>query len=198
MSLDQTTESGRKSISDLLIAAREGCQQSLDELLQNARPYLLAVANRRVSGNLRRKVAPSDLVQDTLLKATNRIHDFRGLSRSKFHKWLVQILLNHTTDVARAFHSVEKRSIDREGAMSDKSINHRADDKPSNHVDERDQIDFVISMVEKLPPDRQAVLAMRREELSYAEMGERLGVSPETARRLWIRAVEELGQLVLA
>lgn len=53
----------------LLAQARAGNQEQLGRLLEILRPYLLATAARNLSNQLRAKVSPSDLVQETLIEA---------------------------------------------------------------------------------------------------------------------------------
>src|SRR5437763_269017 len=71
--------------------------------LEGYRPYLLALAQARLSRALRAKVGPEDLVQDTLLKAHGRRDQFRGASAAERAAWLRRILANTLAEATRRF-----------------------------------------------------------------------------------------------
>ena len=55
-----------------------GSSEALGRLLELCRPYLTLVADQHLSPNLRAKVNPSDLVQDTCLEAHRDFARFTG------------------------------------------------------------------------------------------------------------------------
>src|SRR5690349_9307366 len=67
----------------------------LGQLLEEFRPYLLAIANAEFPKTLAAKLGPSDVVQLTLAKGHVQFEDFRGQSRDELAQWLRTILLNH-------------------------------------------------------------------------------------------------------
>jgi RNA polymerase sigma-70 factor (ECF subfamily) len=56
-------------LEDWLAEARQGSREALGRLLEGCRHYLLLMANQDTGPDLRAKVAPSDLVQETFLEA---------------------------------------------------------------------------------------------------------------------------------
>jgi DNA-directed RNA polymerase specialized sigma24 family protein len=60
------------------VDARGGLQQHIGALLEQCRPYLLAIADAELSSQLQGKVGASDLVQETLTCAVIDFADFRG------------------------------------------------------------------------------------------------------------------------
>ncbi len=58
--------------------ARGGSREALNRLLEVFRPYLLLAANQDLDPVLQGRVAPSDVVQETLLEAARDFPIFRG------------------------------------------------------------------------------------------------------------------------
>src|SRR5262245_54559198 len=83
--------------------ARQGNQQALGGLLEACRPYLLLIANEELDADLRAKIAPSDLVQETLLRAQQEFGRFKDDGEDRLLAWLRRILLNHLANVRRDY-----------------------------------------------------------------------------------------------
>src|SRR4051812_35651697 len=66
------------------------------------RSYLLVLAEARFDAVLRGKVSPSDIVQQTLIEAHQKIGEFRG-GRPELAAWLRQILRHNLLDALRTF-----------------------------------------------------------------------------------------------
>src|SRR5690242_13126068 len=94
--MDTTQErEGEASHDDFeawLQSARRGDAKARGELLDSFRRYLLLVAGEALSLRLQAKVAPSDLVQQTLLQAHRALDDFAGTNEAQWRGWLRQIL----------------------------------------------------------------------------------------------------------
>ncbi len=62
-------------------AAQNGSREALGRLLDGCRQYLLLIANQELHTDLRGKVAPSDIVQETYLDAQRDFPTFEGAER---------------------------------------------------------------------------------------------------------------------
>jgi RNA polymerase sigma-70 factor, ECF subfamily len=88
--------------------------QSLDQYRQ----YLLVLATVHLAPELRRKLDPADLVQQTLLRAHAALPDLRATDHAGLSAWLRKILANELRDALRHFHR-DKRDIAREFPLED-------------------------------------------------------------------------------
>ena len=71
--------------------------------LERFRDYLHLLARLQLHVRLRGKLDPSDVVQQTLLKAHEKIDQFRGETQAELAAWLRKILANTLLDVVRQY-----------------------------------------------------------------------------------------------
>jgi RNA polymerase sigma-70 factor (ECF subfamily) len=73
------------------------------EGLERCREYLRLLARLQLGTRLHGKLDPSDVVQQTLLSAYEKRHQFRGETEAEFLGWLRQILANQLAGSLRRF-----------------------------------------------------------------------------------------------
>lgn len=185
------------SIDDsVLSAARQGSSRALGRLLENCRSYLLLQAATQLSERIRSKIAPSDVVQQTFLEVRQGFSRFDGSTPEDFLAWIRQILENNIIDEHRRFEQTKQRLVDREqGIPAGESWNGHdilVDSAPTPHSEAvtREETELVDRAISQLPLDFQEVLRLRyRDELTFEQIGERIGRSAEATRKLWSRAI---------
>src|SRR5262245_31582191 len=178
-------------------SAQAGCQEALGRLLQACRDYLLLVANQRLPADLRAKIAPSDLVEDTNHEALRDFPAFRGTTEADLLAWLRGIPLHNLANGARRFRGTGKRQVGREVALAAAPPHElvHGGGSPGSQAAAREQDEALRRAIDRLPEDYRQVIRWRSyDRLSFAEVGQRLGRSAEAARKLWARAVEALKQ----
>jgi RNA polymerase sigma-70 factor, ECF subfamily len=176
-------------------AARRGDKQALGQALSFCRDYLLLVANDRLESELRAKGNASDMVQETFLRAQRGIDGFRGRTANEWRLWLRRILVRNLAEEGRRFRATAKRQIDREVALphGTRFDCARTSESPSSHLARREREAVLLAALERLPARyRDVVIWHHREQLSFDEIGQRLGNSAEAARKLWTRALGRL------
>jgi RNA polymerase sigma-70 factor, ECF subfamily len=191
------------SLTVLLDAARLGSTEAVGKLFDGCRQYLLLIANKEVDEALAVKVAPSDLVQETFIKGFREFKHFDGKTEGSLLAWLRQILINAIADRARQYHGTEKRELARESSLEAATNGHlhgnlaAINASPSSEVAAREQDDLLQRALRRLPIERQQVIRWRNyDRISFEEIGQRLGRSPEAARKVWTRALHDLQVLL--
>lgn len=183
-------------------AAQEGSPNAFAFVADGCRNYLLHVANREFPDLLRGKVAPSDVVQESLIAAHRNLANFRGTTLSDLRAWLRAILRNRLESHRRRFVS-QKRCVLNEVSLDIGNTSVIACDipdrsaTPSQLMASQEELNRVIAALEKLPPhSRQVVLLRNRDGHSFNQIAEKMGRSPEAVRKLWARSIEQLRTLL--
>lgn len=191
------TEINLLPIEQLLAAARQGSAQSLAELLVACRDYLLAIANSELQPSLQGKIGASDLVQETFVAAYNNFADFRGHSEAELLGWLRVILINQMTSTVRFYRFTEKRRVDREVPLAAQAKAVSTSRNPVSELLREENIHRLRTAIQQLSePHRSAIELRSIEQLSFVEIGQRLGRSEEAARKLWGRALLMLCEML--
>ena len=191
---DDDTESG--SFPHLVARARAGDQQATGRLVENYREYLLFLANQDVEPSLKVKFAPSDAVQESMIRAQTHFDQFAGQTEAEFKGWLRTILSRDIQRVRRAF-STDKRNKAQEINLHEHSGVARAlqDNHltPRSDAEEQELRQTLIQAIARLSPHQRQVIELRNyEQLPFNRIGERMDRSEDAARKLWARAVETL------
>jgi RNA polymerase sigma-70 factor, ECF subfamily len=184
----------------LIRQARAGSNPALGRLLDGCRGYLLRIAGDDLDPRLQAKGGASDIVQETFLEAQRDFGEFTGDSEHELLAWLRHRLRYRVSKFIRSHRQTAKRAAGREvplddGGASDKRMPVLAADQPSPSDcaigEERDQ--SIERALERLPADYRRVIHLRyRERLSFAEVGQAMERTPNSARKLWARAIKQL------
>lgn len=167
----------------------------LGGILQAYRPYLLGVAWQMLPKGLLGKVAPSDVVQETLLRGYREFPEFTGHDLAELVAWLRQILVNQVADHVRRF-DADKRRVSREVPLSADLVDAQAPSpsQPLLSAEEWHRLESGLNRLSTL--HREVILLRHREGYKFSQIGDLLGKSPDAVRKLWERAVENLQQLL--
>jgi RNA polymerase sigma-70 factor (ECF subfamily) len=200
---DSTPAGGARleEFAELLQKARGGSQDALGRLVEAYRPLLLAIANEEMDPALRGRGGASDLVQDALLQAGLKFDTFRGESEDSLRAWRKRILHNKRVNWEQQ-ERAEKRDARREVALgSGTSGAHPGQSfrapgpSPSSEVSRREQQRLLETALQRLCDDYQQVIELQGQKGNkWEEIGQALGRSGDAARKLWGRAIRELGE----
>lgn len=169
-----------------LDAARRGDAHAWESLVQEYRPYLFAVV-ARTTGNCQ-AVENSSIVQDALVRAFERIEQFRGHTRAELLGWLARIASNKAHDQRL----VRKHTCMPMGTNGEELLA-ASNSTPSAAENRRERAARVVEAMEKLQPEYREVVHQRIFlSLGYDEIAANLGRTNEAVRWLWVRAVRRL------
>lgn len=195
--MERSAELRAADLSNPFEAARQGSVEHLGALVAGLRDYLLLVANRELIAELRAKVSPSDVLQETFLIAQRKIASFEGKSEAELLAWLRAILLNKIQSVQQQYLGVQARDVRREVLIDflSSSQNGLPDDidSPSRCAMAAERRVTIDECLSRLPSEYEKVLRLRYwEQLSLDEIAQRMNRSTDAVQKLWFRAVERM------
>jgi RNA polymerase sigma-70 factor (ECF subfamily) len=178
----------------LLAAARAGSPDALGELFERHSRRLLALIRVRLGPSLRAHLESRDILQETWIKALGRMDGFRGEGTASFMAWMARIAANEIHDRVDR-HGRQRRDAALESPLAEGDLDGLAARVRSQTS--RIAIDESLQRLERAleslsPEHREVVLLRKLEELSFAEIGERMGRTPDACRQLLARALAAL------
>jgi RNA polymerase sigma-70 factor (ECF subfamily) len=189
-------DAGRRTDSDgaaLVRRFRAGDESAFRELFERFGPVLTARIEQRLPRRLRRKIAVSDVVQESLLSAFDARESLREDSENALRAWLRTIADHKVHEAVRRLELAAKRDSRREVTR-----NHRAataevpggQASPSQIAIGAEMHALAQHAMRRLPPDYREVLRLARQEhLSLVDAAERMGRSHEATKKLYGRAL---------
>src|SRR5215207_5064633 len=102
------------STKRLLDDAKTGDGSAVDRLLGEFREPLRKVIDLRLDPVLGRRVDASDIVQDVLIEANQRLTEYLKNPAMPFHLWLRHLAQDRIIDTHRRHRLAQRRSVDRE------------------------------------------------------------------------------------
>lgn len=173
--------------------------------LEDYRDYLRLLAGLQLDDQLRAKLDPSDLVQETLLRAHQAAGRFDWRGPAETAAWLRTILANVLTDAARRFEAAA-REIGRErslqAAVEESSARLEAwlaDDRtgPEGRALHQEQLLRLATALAGLPEDQRRAVELRHlKGRSLAEAAAELGRSKGAVAKLLERGIVRLRELL--
>ena len=189
----------------LLQEAKRGGATQRGKLLSLYSNYLKVLAQAQLDRRIRRRVSPSDLVQETLLEAHRDFSDFRGMTNAEFVGWLRRILVHNLIRVTEKHLQTDKRDVRREVYIhrlhqSVEQSNSRFEhvlagrmESPSSVLDRHERMRLLADAIAELPPEKRQVILLRHiEGLPFAEIAQQMERTSGACRMLWLRAMDQL------
>jgi RNA polymerase sigma-70 factor (ECF subfamily) len=188
----------------LLLQVEQGDPAALGQLLARHQDYLRRVVELRLEVRLRGRVDPSDVVQEGLLEACNRIGDYLSRRPMSFRLWLRQTAQQKLIDLRRRHLTAAQRSVRHELPLPSSSslqlaraLLAPAGGSPSQHLAERELVAAVRqALADMSEEDREILLLRNFEELSSQESAVVLGIAPAAASKRYGRALLRLRKVL--
>jgi RNA polymerase sigma-70 factor, ECF subfamily len=185
----------------LLDRAEHGEAAARLELLERYRRYLGQLIAARLDRRIARRVDVSDIVQESLAAASERMDLYLKTRHVPFLRWLRRVALNHIALAHRHHLLSRKRSTAREHSTHD-GVNSSSvgqmlliapDTSPSNRLEQKERSERVVAAMAELPPRDREVLSMwYMEQRDMPAIAEALGISEWAARKRHVRALFKL------
>ncbi|MGE0711263.1 MAG: RNA polymerase sigma factor [Planctomycetota bacterium] len=181
---------------ELTLGAREGDGGAYEALFARVADRLLLYVRLRLGPRLAGSLEPMDVVQDTYLAALRAFGGFEPREPGAFSRWLFRIADNRLRDAAEHLGAQKRQAL--EGAVRSSTVltRLRAEEaSPQTETQRREQARALHEALAGIDEDeRRAVLLRHFHDATFAGIGEELGVSEATARRLVVRAHARLGE----
>lgn len=200
--------SRHQSETEKLVArAFNGDKSAERHLMTRHRDRLRKMVAVHLDPRLVTRVDPSDVVQETMIIAFDRLQGYLQHRPVPFYVWLRQIAWNRLIDVHRIHIKASKRTVTRECqlelVMSEHSANQLAEQLVAQGISPGDGMirDELRSRMRhaltRLPAAYREVLVMRQlERLTTAEIAAALRVPEGTVKSRHFRALERMRELL--
>jgi RNA polymerase sigma-70 factor, ECF subfamily len=167
--------------------------------LEQYREYLRLLARLQLDPRLRVQLDPSDIVQQTLLRAHERFDQFRGHSDEEMRAWLRAILARTLVDAVRKFgRQMGDRTRSLEAALEQSSAKLEAllaseESHPSHDALRAERLIELAGALARLPEDQRTAVELRYlHGLAVPDVAERMGRTTVSVTGLLYRGMKAL------
>jgi RNA polymerase sigma-70 factor (ECF subfamily) len=172
-------------IRTLVRKAQKGDRAAFDQLFERYRSGVRSHLELRLREPARRKVDVDDLLQETFLRALQKIGSFRWQGEESFLRWLRGIGTNVVLQAAGRLARDAMLTLDPAFPAADLS--------QSRALRRQERFERLQEALDKLSPDhRQVILLARVERVPISEIATRMDRSPGAVSHLLMRAVQKL------
>ena len=187
--------------------AEEG-EPAAGRLWERHREPLRRMIGLRLDQALGRRVDASDVVQEVLLKANQRLSEYLRNPVLPFHLWLRQIARDHMIDEHRRHRVAARRSLDRERPLAAPAFLDRSSIELAAALRDPGLTPAALALRHELERrfqealgrldegDREIILMRHFEQLSNGEAAHELGLSDAAAGMRHLRALRKLRTLL--
>ena len=187
---------------ELIVLAKDGDKSALNQLYRVYGERVRWMVRFRMDRELRSQMESMDLVQDTLIHALSGLDDFTYKNEGDFVRWLSKIAENSLRDNLDKLHA-GKRDIRREVPLGGYGPTTAGGffgtpgpieaTTPSVIMSRKEDLNKLEKAIDKLRPEyREVIMLAKIEELSYSQIGDRLGKSTGAVKMLVSRAIVAL------
>lgn len=193
---------------ELLTGVASGDASAVNRLMDRHRDAVRRMIRMRLDQAVARRVDASDVVQDVLLEASQRLNDYLKNPTMPFHLWLRQLAKDRIIDMHRRHRGAKRRSVDREqnlnGIGSDEqsaadlaTLLKDAELTPAAAALRKEmEKRFLVALDQLDEADREIIIMRHFEHLGNNEVASALGLSPPAAGMRYLRAIRRLRELL--
>ena len=193
---------------ELLQNAGRGDADAVNQLLDRHRDSLRQMVQLRLDRALAGRIDASDIVQDVLLEAHQRLAAYISDARLPFHLWLRQLAKDRIIDMHRRHRVAQRRSVDREQSLATPGYaEHSSMDLAAMLTDHeltpaaaniRKELErrFLTALDDLEEGDREIIQMRHYEHLGNVEVAQALDISQPAAGMRYLRALRKLRSIL--
>jgi RNA polymerase sigma-70 factor (ECF subfamily) len=193
--------------TELIRRVDQGDESARQRLLSRYRARLRTMIALRLDPRLATRFDPSDVVQEALAEAGNKLDGYLRARPIPFYPWLRRLAGERILRLQRQHLWSQKRGVGREEAqgfpLPDESARVLAErlvasgTTPSRHLIREESRAEVRRALQQLAPNDREVLVMRYlEQLSFAEIAAALGLTEGAVKVRHFRALDRVRRLL--
>jgi RNA polymerase sigma-70 factor (ECF subfamily) len=198
------TSSDQSQTSDLLVRAAAGDEEAVTALLSLHRQRLRAMVSLRLDRRLYGRVDASDIVQEAVLEASQRLKSYAAAPPMDFYLWLRQLAAQKLIDAHRRHLGAKKRSAGQEVSLyrdampeaSSLSLAHQllgrltTPTRAALLAELQTKVQEALNTLDAV--DREVLVLRHFEQLTNEETAEVLGLSRSGASKRYVVALGRL------
>jgi RNA polymerase sigma-70 factor (ECF subfamily) len=201
------TAARHEDTDELLRRVAAGDADARSQLLARHRQRLRHMIEVRLDCRLRPRIDPSDIVQDALAEADQKLSDYVQRRPLPFYPWLRRLAWERLLQVHRRHVRAQRRSVRREDLgglpLPDESAGDLAErlatrgSSPSQrlqHSEQRQRVQQALALLGAA--DREVLILRYLEDLSTAEIAAVLELTQSAVKMRQLRALQRLRDLL--
>ena len=206
----QAADEGHDLTSSLLAELRTGGgegkaeEEALNALMVRDLPWIQSYVHHRLDGDVREHAETGDIVNEVFLKTLKQGPKFVVSSRGVFRRLMARIITNTLVSMHRRYNAKARSGASERGIASDSvlylqpEVPVRSITEPPEKAARIEEEEWIDMAMELLDPLDQEVLHLRdAEDLSFLQIGKRVGLKEDAARMRYKRAVQKLTRAVV-
>jgi len=170
------------------------------QLLELHRSRLKRMVSIRLNPRLRSRVGESDIIQETLIRASRGLPDYLAKPPMPFFVWL-RWLTSQQIKQCHRFHLDSKKrdarqerfQAEEQDGLSEIIAGHMVQTTPSEIVSKEELLAVATRALEEMKPRDREILCMRHfEQMTNQEVAHALGIEESNASTRYLRALAKL------
>jgi len=206
----EQTFSDSADTQHLVAKAAGGDTQALTELMERYQARLKRMVGLRMDGRLQGRVDASDVVQEAMIEASNRLEEYAADPPMGFYIWLRWLTGERLLNAHRHHLGTQKRDAAQEVSLYRRAMPEACSvsiaqqllgqlTSPTQAVARAELQLIVQDVLNSMDPIDREILVLRNfEQMSTSETAEALGIKRSTASKRYIAALKRLKQALSA
>ena len=187
---------------------RAGGREVLANYFAAVRDRLRRIVGFRLHHRLRGRISESDVLQETFVRAADRLDQYLERGEVPFFVWLRAEAAQRLVELHRFHLQADKRDVRREIHLAPPAASDATSlalaahlvgpmTTPSQALLRRQQLESLETSLNEMDSVDREVIALRNfEELSNAETADVLGITPDSASKRYLRALKRLREIM--